>query len=423
MSLTENGISYKFIPSDRFKTTLLSVTFYTPLDKNAAANALGLALMSKSTLKYPDYYSFNRCLAGLYGASVTSTVSKAGDRQELNISLTVNDDKYSLGDEPTVNTAGKLLLDMIFGYYTEGADYPENTVIREKRLIKEAILSRFNDKRVFARRRCEEIMCDGEAYGLSPNGTAEDVDRLTDGDIKTAIERLLKKAFISIVVVGAEEPACFISEFQKLISAVGRNYSSLPCDIAKQATAPKIVEETMAVKQGKLVMGFRSPVGENLPDSVKTWIMTDIFGGGPYSKLFCNVREKMSLCYYCSARGVRTKGLIFIESGVEKNNIEAARAAILDQFENVKNGEISDTELEFSKLALSDAFRSVAADQSALAQWYDARVISNSEVSPEDVIRAVSSVTKEDITTAAGTYSLDTVYILSPNGEVKEDAE
>lgn len=423
MNLKENGISYRFIPSNRFKTTLLSVTFYTPLDDNAAANALSLALMSKCTPEYPDYYSFNRRLAGLYGASVTSTVSKAGDRQELNISLTVNDDKYSFNSEPTVKEAGKLLLDMIFGYYTEGANYPEATVIREKRLIKEAILSRFNDKRVFARRRCEEIMCSGEAYGLSPNGTADDIDRLTDGDIKTALERLLEKAFISIVTVGAEEPTCFISDFQKLITAVGRNYSPLPGDIAKQAADLKVTEETMAVKQGKLVMGFRSPVGENLPESVKTWIMTDIFGGGPYSKLFCNVREKMSLCYYCSARGVRTKGLIFIESGVEKDNIEAARAAILEQFERVKNGEISDAELEFSKLALSDAFRSVAADQTALAQWYDARVISGSEVSPDDVIKAVDSVTKEDITTAANTYSLDTVYILSPNGEAKEDAE
>ncbi|MBE6798239.1 MAG: insulinase family protein [Ruminococcaceae bacterium] len=424
MNFKENGVSYKHIPSKRFKTTLLSVTFYAPLDKNAAANALSVALMSKGTPEYADYYSFNRRLAGLYGASVTSSVSKTGDRQELNISLTVNDDKYSLGGEPTVSAAGQLLLDMLFGYYLSGKSYPKNAVTREKRLIKEAIMNRFNDKRVFARRRCEEIMCDGEAYGLSPNGTVEEVEALTDSDIRSGMTRLLKEAFISIVTVGAKEPTCFIEDFKKLITTVGRNYHALPEDVAKKASELKVTKEKMPVKQGKLVMGFRSEVGENLPESVKTWIMTDIFGGGPYSKLFCNVREKMSLCYYCAARGVRTKGLIFIESGVEKDNIESARTAILDQFQNIKNGQISESEINSSKLSLSDAFRSLAADQGSLASWYDARALSDNNLSPEDVVNAVEAVNYEDIIAAANTYSLDTVYILSPDEEaMKEDAE
>ena len=149
MNFNENGISYKYIPSDRFKTTLLSVTFFTRLDSNAAANALALALMAKGTPELPDYYSFNRRLASLYGASVSSSVSKSGDRQELNISITVNDDKYSLNGEATVMSAGQLLLDMIFGRYFDNTDYPENVVAREKRLLKETILSRFNDKRIF----------------------------------------------------------------------------------------------------------------------------------------------------------------------------------------------------------------------------------------------------------------------------------
>ena len=178
----------------------------------------------------------------------------------------------------------------------------------------------------------------------------------------------------------------------------------------------------MPVKQGKLVMGLRSSKGETLPESVKTWIMTDLFGGGPYSKLFCNVREKMSLCYYCAARGIRAKGLIFIESGVEKENIESARTAIMDQFNRVKNGEISDTEFNSSKLSLSDAFRSLAADQGSLAGWYDARALSDSCLSPEDIANEVENVKLSDVISAAKDYELDTVYILSPDeNALKED--
>ena len=257
---------------------------------------------------------------------------------------------------------------------------------------------------------------------LFRSGTVEEVEKLTDSDIRSGMTRLLKESFISIVTIGAEEPAGFIENFNKLIASVGRDYKALSNDIAKKTTQLKVVEEKMAVKQGKLVMGLRSDVGENLPDSVKTWIMTDIFGGGPYSKLFCNVREKMSLCYYCAARGIRTKGLIFIESGVEKENIESARTAILDQFNRVKNGEISDTEFSSSKLALSDAFRSLVADQGSLAGWYDARALSDSSLSPEDVANEVENVKLSDVITAAKSYELDTVYILSPDeNALKED--
>lgn len=422
MNLKENGISYKYIKTDRFKTTLLSVTFYTPLDGNAAANALACALMSKGTAEYPDYYTFNRKLASLYGAAVSSRTDKSGDRQEVHLGITVNDDKYSIDGESTVSEAGKLLCDMIFGRFLDGADYPDSAVTREKRLLKEAIESRLNDKRVYARKRAEEIMCEGEPYGLSHNGTVTEVDAVTAGDLKAAFRRLICESFISVVAIGTEEP-CFISDFERLITAAGREYKPLAPETVSSAGVVKAVTEKMPVKQGKLVLGLRKDSGSVLPEAVKTWVMTDIFGGGPHSRLFCNVREKLSLCYYCSARGVRSKGLIFVESGVEIDKVDAAKEAILKEFETVKKGEFTDTEFNSSKLSLADAFRSVESDQIGLARWYDARILSGSDVSPEEVSRAVESVTREDVVDAAADFGLDTVYILSPDGTVKEDEE
>ena len=58
----------------------------------------------------------------------------------------------------------------------------------------------------------------------------------------------------------------------------------------------------MDITQAKLVIGLRSGMTHAEDDYFAFRVMTDIFGGGPYSRLFLNVREKMSLCYYCSAR-------------------------------------------------------------------------------------------------------------------------
>ena len=89
-NVKQNGVSYSFISTSRFKTTLLSVGFYLPLTNNAAANALALRLMKSGTAELPDTYSLNRRLASLYGAKVTSWIAKHGDCQELRLNITVN---------------------------------------------------------------------------------------------------------------------------------------------------------------------------------------------------------------------------------------------------------------------------------------------------------------------------------------------
>ena len=419
----DSGISYSFIPADRFKTTLISVGFYLPLSQNNAANALTLSLMKSGTEALPDTYLLNRKLASLYGAGITSWVAKQGDCQELRIGITVNDNKYSINGENTVDEAGALLCDMIFGRFISGNSFPKEAIVREKRLLCEAIEGKLNDKRTYARNRCEEIMCEGEPYGLAQEGTVDDVTSVTDDDIRLSLERILKTSFISVLVIGAEEPKLFAERFSDCVNSVGREFNNLPSDTVLSAGEFKEVTETMPVKQGKLVLGLRSPDGGNDRDTIANWIMGDIFGGGPYSKLFCNVREKMSLCYYCSARSVRRKGIILVDSGVEDANIESAKAAILDQLRDMVNGNFSDKDITSSKLSMCDSIRSAESEQESLARWYAARALEKSPASPNEICELITSVTKEDIMNAAKSFALDTVYILKPDGSVKEEEE
>ena len=72
-------------------------------------------------------------------------------------------------------------------------------------------------------------------------------------------------------------------------------------------------------------MGFRT--GTATPDEgvPATRLMAALFGGTPNSKLFLNVREKLSLCYYCSASYNSMKGIMLVQSGVEVKRIWSAR--------------------------------------------------------------------------------------------------
>ncbi len=423
MSFTANqdGISYSFITTSRFKTTLISVGFYLPLGSDAAANALALRLMKSGTKDLPDTYSFNRRLASLYGAKVTSWVAKHGDYQELRLGITVNDDKYSLNGEPTVKSAGDLICDMIFSRFSSNNGYPADAITREKRLQIESISGKLNDKRIYARNRLEEIMCKNEPFGLQPEGSIEETSSLTSEDITLALKRLINTAFISVQVIGEKEPEGFKERLFSALNNAERNYSELPADTVLHSGKLKRVTEKMPVNQGKLVLGLRSATAGSDRETIAAWVMGDVFGGGPYSKLFCNVREKMSLCYYCSARSVRKKGLIIVDSGVEDANIESAETAILTQLEAIKQGNITEKELNSSKLSMCDSINSIESDQNSLMHWYAARALETSAATPFEISELIKKVSVDDIKKAAENFSLDTVYVLKPDGTAKEE--
>ena len=67
------------VQTDRFKTSSLIISAALPLDENAAANALMLRLLKRSCKKYPDFTLFYGKLDELYGATVSSEISKSGD--------------------------------------------------------------------------------------------------------------------------------------------------------------------------------------------------------------------------------------------------------------------------------------------------------------------------------------------------------
>lgn len=420
----QNGVSYSYIQTSQFKTTLISVGFYVPLGSDNSANSLCLSLIRSGTKALPDLYSLNRKLASLYGAGITSWTTKNGDAMELRLNLTVNDDRFCLEGDGNVTEAGKLLNDMIFSRITAGERYPAEVFQREKRLLCEKISGALNEKRTYARSRCEALMCEGEPFGLAVDGTLEEAQALTEEKVYDAFKALIETAFVSIIVIGATEPTEFCDDFVKNLNVLGRQFKALPENTVKKgADTCREYDEKLPVKQGKLVLGLRSEHAGSDRETVAIQVMADIFGGGPHGKLFCNVREKMSLCYYCAARAVRSKGLIFVDSGVEEKNITAAREAIMQQFEDMKNGSFTEDELRFSKLSLIDSIRSVESDQPTLARWYAARSLDEGGMSPAEACEAIEAITADDVKQAAGGFVLDTVYRLLPDGSVQEAEE
>lgn len=415
VTLTE-GVTLRTQELEKFKTTLVTFNIYTREEESEAG--ISAFLSGLLSCGYPEYRTLselNKKLDSLYGASLFGTASKCGDLREIKLGFRGLKEKYTEGS--VIEELAELLMKLVFGI-AELKELPKDIFDREKEIFNKKRLAAKNEKRSFARSRCEEEAAAGEPFGFSLYGSDESVASITSKTATEKVRELLEKSDIIINLFGAENEQRLTEIFNKYFSKIKRNYKPVSSDIVKATERKKEVVDNQDIAQGKLVMAFRSASPEFQNNSGASRLLCDIFGGGPYSKLFNNVREKKSLCYYCSARAVRKKGLIFVESGVDFSNIEAAKNAIIQEFEDMKAGKISDDELDFSKKGLTDFLMSAADDELLFERWYSIEGTAINPESPEQVALKVKNSRKEEITALANTFSLDTVYILK-NGEAK----
>lgn len=412
-----NGAEGLFIKNDRFNTTLVSFNFYVPLSKETVAEyALLPFVMTTCSKEYSDFSLLNFKLAKLYGATLSASAEKVGDFQLLKMAISVIDDRFSLDNESLCDSAIKLLTQLIFEPKVENNAFCEEDVDREKRKAIEHIRGDLAQKRVYAKKRLIEEMYKGQPYGVAKCGTEEQVNTITGASLYNAWQKLLSSAYLRVNVISRTMPNGLFDGISEKLNEVER--VNIPDCKKSQPTAaltkPKTIVEEMDIAQGKLCMGFSSELyGDDVSAAALT-VMCDIFGGGPYSRLFANVREKLSLCYYCAASSVKAKGLITVDSGIEKQNAEKAQKEILNQLNALKLGEFEDSEFLSSIKSITDSFKSYNDSQSLVDAWYSIKITNDELLSPEDAAQIISNVTREDVINAAKGVKLHTVYKLLP---------
>lgn len=414
-----DGIDIVNVPANRFKTNEISISFLTPLSADTASrNALCINLISSTTKQYPSLTAFNQRLAMLYGASVTPVVTKQGENQMLTIAVSSLDDRFSLENDKISTESFKLLMSLVFDVNVdESGFFYADDIEREKRLLIERLESEDNEKRIYSLRQLEKNMFSGEPYAINRYGTADDIKALSNDDLLSALSYLKKNAKIQITAVGTADINEIASIAKKYFDGVCREYIEPQTAVfVPEAEKVNTVTERIDVKQGKLVLGFRVNKKIEPKGCPEMRAFCDVFGGGPYSKLFANVREKLSLCYYCSARYDRHKSTVIIQCGCEEENMDRAVDEILNQLEEIKNGNF-DEELSSSRIGLTDTINGVNDDSLSLSNWYASQISDAEILSPAYSAGQNNNVTKSQVQECASLLSLDTVYKLVGNKE------
>lgn len=409
------------ITDSRFKTNLISVIFLSPLsEETASENAVVSRYISKCSSKYPAYALMNNKLSAMYSARLAGGVVSLGDTQAISFSINYIDGKYALNGENMSEEAVEIITGCLFEPLSKNEKFDEKLIELEKQSVIDEIEAEINDKYAYSGQKAAEIMYRGEPNAFRVLGTVKKAKEVTAESAYKAYLRILHHCRIEIICSG-------VSDFEAEKKRLTRVFSKLkreeifPCESFKSPLKPEPekVRETMDITQSKMILGFKTDC-RNLPALI---LMNEIYGNTPTSKLFSNVREKLSLCYSCWSSINWLKGSASVKCGVEKENIEKAYDEILNQLELMKNGEFSEEEIVNAKMYRRNYLRSYNDSLNAIAVWYLSRIYHDDIATPEEMMLRDEEVTKEDIVKAAQSLKLDTFYVLTSDDNQSAKSE
>ena len=421
------AITLHYMPTNKFTTDYFSIHFSLPLrEETVTGYSLLTKLFKKGCRAYPTQASLAKALEELYSATINISVSKQGEQQVVSLGTETLSSRFVFDDTPVADKANQLLCDVLTDPYLEDGVFSSAYVAREKVALKNQIRAAINNKNTYALKRCREIMCEGEAYSLALDGTEEAVELLTPASLYSLYLDMLRTASIEFFYIGSD-PVTVVEE--RIAALLARFPARAPVKaetvIMPEAKRVKRVTESVSAVQGKLAIGFRTGL---TPESTRrdkdaVLLFNLLYGASPVSKLFMNVREKLSLCYYCASRNDTAKGVLFVYSGIENANAQKAEEEILFQLQQIQNGAVTEEELLCAKRTLRDLTRSVSDSPSAIEQWYLTRLASRDNRSPEQVYEDFEMLTVEDAQRAAKRVTLDTVFFLFGEGEGDDSDE
>lgn len=417
------GVNLTVLNDAKFKHNRLSVNLVLPLDEKTVSDYAVLPLMMrKGSKSCCDFTELNRRLDSLYGTVLVCDVAKSGPHQVITLGMKILDDRYAFGGEKLLEAGAQLLREVLFEPIIENGSFENRSFELERQFLIDTIKAQINDKRSYAVSQCRKLMGKDDPAAISKYGTVEGAEKITAVTAAKAYENMLNSASVEIMLTGSGNPSEASAVMKKAFAGLKRSPVPFLKSIQREA-GKELLEQTeyLDVAQSKMVLGFRCGEKNSVEERAAMRMMTAIYGGTPSSKLFLNVREKLSLCYYCAARYDRNASIMMVDCGVEKHNIESAKAEILRQLDMIRENDFDDETFENTRLQLKNALRSVSDHPDSLEEWYLGNIIAGSTVSPEDEIKALENVTREQVVNAAKSTGLDAVYILTSKEEKNAD--
>ncbi len=414
----KNSLTLHQINTNNYKTNLYAVFLATPLKReNVTLDALLTAVLRRGTKNLPTQEQISEKLEMMYGASFDCGVEKTGDNHIMKFYLETLSEEFLPKPEKLVEESINILLDIVLNPYTENGCFKQEYVESEKQNLKQIIESKIDNKNKYSYDRCIEEMFKNKPYGLYKYGYIEDLEKITPEELYEYYKNLIQKCKIDLFCSGIIENSNIkeiVSKNENVQKLQERNPEYIinnETTEIKEKVEPKVVEESMQVTQGKLVLGLDINNTEENSRFIAS-VYNAILGGGANSKLFQNVREKQSLAYTANSGYIRVKNSIFIRCGIEIQNYQKTLDTIKEQLKDMENGNFTEEDIKNSKELILASVEGITEEQDTEITYYYGQELADRFISIEEYINKIKEVSKEQIVNLAKTVNINTIYFL-----------
>lgn len=412
------GIKIHKIETNQFKTNLYAVFLATPLSReNVTKDALIAAVLRRGTMSIPSQDKISKELEEMYGASFDCGIEKTGDNHIIKFYLEALNEEFLPEKEELTQKCINILLDIVTNPLIENNGFKKEYVDSEKENLKQIINGKIDNKSRYALDRCIEEIFKGEPYGLYKYGYIEDLENITPESLYEYYKKLIQNCKIDIYYSGlfndnkTEEIINKKLQENKIESRKAEYIVNNETTEKKNIEQPKIIEDSMDITQGKLVLSLQ--INDNNKDSrFAASVYNAVLGGGANSKLFQNVREKNSLAYTASSSYIRTKNIILIHCGIDIDKYEKALETIKEQLEDMKKGNFTDEDVEDSKKLIISSIKSISAEQDTEITYDYGQELSSEHMTIKEYEEKIQNTTREQIIEIANKININTIYFL-----------
>lgn len=411
------GARITVLPAEKFNRCRISINFIWPATRRwATAEALLPLVLERGYRDCPDMTELSRRLARLYGAALSVDGSMSGRCRVLTVTLSGIKDRFALEGEPLSMEYAGIAFGVAFRPYLVDGVLDAEAVDIEREQLRELLESEINEKRSYCIRQARRKFYGDSPAGIERNGYLEELDGVTARDVTDAYDRMRRTARIEVSVLGADVEAA-----RTCLSAALGECARTPCSLPEAEAVPlreaRYYEEPLPALQGKLCMLF-TPGEPFAPQELSALrVAVTLLGGTPTSRLFQNVREKQSLCYYCAASYTSLTNALCLDSGVAHEDAEKARGAILQELRALCEGPVEHKELDDAKRALKNQLAAVGDTLQGLEGWYFAEYLRGTQKTPEQVAAEVDAVTAGDVRRVLSRFALSVCYTLTKEAD------
>ncbi len=289
-------------------------------------------------------------------------------------------------------------IDIILDMYLNAA-IPSEEFERERSVILEEIKMYEDEPDSVAMENLQRALFRGNALARPVAGSAKTLERMTPKTLRDYLDAHYLAENTVAVLVGDFDP----EKAARLLSKPALRHGRAPTTRLVAERVEREVVKSMSVKQTQLALGWRT-FGLHDPRKYSAAVFDALMGRGMSSRLFQEVREKRGLSYDISSRMqfFGDAGMWTITAGIDYAKRDEALNVIRRELERVREKPVSEAELERTKEFLVGNFR--LSFEKALSKlfFYGQTALAFSRlVDPEEQIRAIAKVTRDDVKTVA----------------------